>query len=348
MKSKRIPNLDLIRAAAIVMVLIYHTVQWLPAKHQVISFLSQPGQYGVELFFALSGFLVGGLYFNEFSAKGSVDTGRFILRRVTRTVPPYLLALAPAFLGSYLFENEYFRWEYLLFFQNYIERMPYFLISWSLCVEEHFYLFLPFVLALLLLAGSLSKKMVVLLVATILLLPSFLRVVSYKDGAQFGFYQTASHFHLDTLSLGVLMAWFSAYGSDKLSRLHNYRYIIIPVSLVLLLLTNLLDKKLVFTLGLLIIGIAFALSVLSLSYGKQYKISSHKAITALANSSYAVYLTHAMVIQALTKANSLFKIPTFPFWIMMIICCLITGYAFHVLFEVPLMRLRNVVIPSRS
>ena len=116
MKSKRVPNLDLVRAVAIFMVLIYHTVQWLPARPPVIWFLSRPGQYGVELFFALSGFLVGGLYLNEFSAKGSVDTGRFILRRITRTVPPYLLTLVPAFLGSYLFENEYFRWEYLLFF----------------------------------------------------------------------------------------------------------------------------------------------------------------------------------------------------------------------------------------
>ncbi|MFM7603516.1 MAG: hypothetical protein ACKO7R_20335, partial [Pseudanabaena sp.] len=116
----------------------------------------------------------------------------------------------------------------------------------------------------------------------------------------------------------------------------------------LLLLTNLLSDKLVFTLGLLMIGIAFALSVLSLSYGKQYKISSCKAITTLASSSYAIYLTHAMVIQALSKANSLFKIPEFPFWIMMMISCLIVGYVFHLLFEVPLMRLRNVVIPSGS
>lgn len=348
MKSKRIPNLDLIRAAAIVMVLFYHTVQWLPAKPQVISFLSQPGQYGVELFFALSGFLVGGLYFNEFLARSSVDTGRFILRRVTRTIPPYLLALAPSFLGSYLFENEYFRWEYLLFLQNYLERMPYFLVSWSLCVEEHFYILLPFVLSLLLLAGRSSKRAIFILVPIIMLLPLFLRVVSYRDGAPFGFYQTASHFHLDALSLGVLMAWFSAYGSEKLTRLHNYRYIIIPISLGLLLLTNLLSDKLVFTIGLLMIGIAFALSVLSLSYGKQYKISSCKAITTLASSSYAIYLTHAMVIQALSKANSLFKIPEFPFWIMMIISCLIVGYVFHLLFEVPLMRLRNVVIPSGS
>jgi peptidoglycan/LPS O-acetylase OafA/YrhL len=343
MKSKRIPNLDLIRAIAIVMVLIYHTVQRIPIKPDIVSFLSQPGQYGVELFFVLSGFLVGGLYFNELLEKGSVEVCRFVLRRVTRTVPPYFLALAPAFLGSYLFENEPFRWEYLLFFQNYIERMPYFLVSWSICVEEHFYLSLPFVLLFLLRIGNHSRKIVVFI---ILFLPFFLRVVSYKGGASFGFYHAASHFHFDTLFLGVLMAWFSVYESDKLSRLHNYRYVIIFISFILLLLTNLLDDKLVFTLGLVVIGSTFALLILSLSYGKQYKISSYRAITALASSSYAIYLTHSMVIQALVKANSLFNIPAFPFWIVMLVFSVIVGHAFHLLIEVPLMAIRNKVIPS--
>ena len=53
-----IPNLDLIRAAAIIMVVVYHTVQWLPSKPEWVLLLSEPGKYGVNLFFALSGFLV--------------------------------------------------------------------------------------------------------------------------------------------------------------------------------------------------------------------------------------------------------------------------------------------------
>jgi peptidoglycan/LPS O-acetylase OafA/YrhL len=47
--AKRIPNLDLVRAVAILMVVTYHVVQWLPVKLKWLVFLSTPGQYGVNL-----------------------------------------------------------------------------------------------------------------------------------------------------------------------------------------------------------------------------------------------------------------------------------------------------------
>lgn len=155
------------------MVVAYHVVQWLPMKPKWLVFLSQPGQYGVNLFFALSGFLVGGLYFREKITSVSVDKTRFILRRITRTVPVYLIALAVSFLGSALFEGEKFEWRYLVFLQNYMEVIPFFKVSWSLCVEEHFYAVLPFVLAILYVLhsrmGSWPLKIIVL---GLLLLPT--------------------------------------------------------------------------------------------------------------------------------------------------------------------------------
>ena len=181
--DKIIPDLDLIRATAILMVVGYHVVQWLPAKPKWLLLLTNPGQYGVNLFFALSGFLVGSLYFRERMKYGNVDKSRFILKLITRTVPIYLIALAISFLGSRIFEGEAFEWTYLIFLQNYLEKIPYFKVSWSLCVEEHFYAILPFFLTIIYFLTKHSGKLVVkAIIISTLLLPTLLRISEFKQG----------------------------------------------------------------------------------------------------------------------------------------------------------------------
>ena len=92
--SKRIVNLDLIRAIGICAVVIFHTVQMVGRDGFVlISKFTHVGHYGVDLFFVLSGFLIGNLYWHELVENGRVDIKRFILRRILRTYPPYLIAL---------------------------------------------------------------------------------------------------------------------------------------------------------------------------------------------------------------------------------------------------------------
>jgi peptidoglycan/LPS O-acetylase OafA/YrhL len=104
------------------------------------------GKYGVDLFFVLSGWLIGNLYWREHARFGEVQLLRFWSRRWLRTIPPYLAALALSWLAVKLERREPFDWGYLLFIQNYYQRIPFFLVSWSLCIEEHFYLFVPLLL----------------------------------------------------------------------------------------------------------------------------------------------------------------------------------------------------------
>ncbi len=101
------------------------------------------GQHGVDLFFVLSGWLIGGLYWREMKAFSGVGVLRFWVRRWMRTLPPYFAALLLSWLAVSAARAEPFDWRYLVFLQNYYERIPFFLVSWSLCIEEHFYLAAP-------------------------------------------------------------------------------------------------------------------------------------------------------------------------------------------------------------
>src|SRR5438128_1741237 len=84
------------------------------------------GQYGVDLFFVLSGWLIGGIYWKEQARFGDVDLLRFWSRRWLRTIPPYLVALMLSWLAVFAERRETFDWGYLAFIQNYYHMMPFF------------------------------------------------------------------------------------------------------------------------------------------------------------------------------------------------------------------------------
>ncbi len=90
------------------------------------------------------------------------------------------------------------------------------------------------------------------------------------------------------------------------------------------------------------------LVVLCLAHGRQYGFAGTKAVALLAGSSYAIYLTHAMVLQAVMKAYSRQQVPMPVLWAIMITLCLAIGYLFYTLFETRLMELRDRIIPSTN
>src|SRR3954470_1290301 len=146
MRQRKV-GLDVVRAVAILLVLAGH---FLFAYTESVSpgLLFVFGALGVEIFFVLSGYLIGGILLGAIKANGNVVTpgliGNFWYRRWMRTIPNYLL-----FLAVYaLIERPGFgvrRYAaYLLFAQNLRRPMPnFFIVSWSLTVEEWFYITLP-------------------------------------------------------------------------------------------------------------------------------------------------------------------------------------------------------------
>jgi peptidoglycan/LPS O-acetylase OafA/YrhL len=216
--KSRVPELDGVRGVAILFVIYYHYF------HQrigvevgtPIAFLKTLSSYtwsGIDLFFVLSGFLIGGILYDARASNFYFRT--FYIRRVFRILPLYLMFCLLFFLATQTLPvdrldglgtgGEPVPWlAYATFTQNFwIARhatwVPFWLtVSWSLAIEEHFYLVCPFLIRYV-------KKIVIALFVIILAAPCF-RILAYL------FYQTdiaayvISPGRADALGLGVLGA----------------------------------------------------------------------------------------------------------------------------------------------
>ncbi|MFC5459867.1 acyltransferase family protein [Massilia niabensis] len=147
--THRQPGLDLLRALAIGWVMLYHVASYGVALPGIV----HHGWMGVDLFFVLSGYLIGAQVLRPY-AEGNRPSWRFfLLRRAFRVLPAYLAVLALYAMLPTVRESAGLRplWQFLTFTVNLVPdagRLA-FSHAWSLCVEEHFYLLLPPVVWLL-------------------------------------------------------------------------------------------------------------------------------------------------------------------------------------------------------
>ena len=229
--TKRNLQLDTLRGIAIILVFGRHLE--LPRPEGLLGVFAgawyQIGWLGVDLFFVLSGFLIGGLLVTELHQHGSIDVPRFLVRRGLKIYPPYFafiayLMLMPALKASWsgqsvwgAFASEWDRyWPNLLFLQNYIGSNPAG-HTWTLAVEEHFYLMLPFALVALVSAGRVRTLLPLCLFAAPVIVLS-LRMVSVMMEDAYATKMAATHLRLDALLFGVgiravaqyLPGWFNA------------------------------------------------------------------------------------------------------------------------------------------
>ena len=348
MTSSRIENLDSLRASAILMVLVFHSTQLFSSQWPWLWQFTQAGFFGVDLFFALSGYLIGSLFFMEKNSTDDVKIRRFILRRISRTVPPYYLALCLSYLAVYFYRGEPFDFGYLIFAQNYYQEMPFFFISWSLCVEEHFYLILPVFLTMYF---KLIKKPGVLFVIALFLIslmPLSLRLAYQQIHPKaFGFYQTATHLNFDPLILGVMYAYVSIYFKSAITILLKFKTIIYVITVLLLLSYAWWPLDWMYSLGAYIIGFSFATAVAVSCADKCWSISRLTLMPVLAAASYAIYLTHVLTTHTLEKLFDWlgFDMIEVEFGMIMLITCIV-GYLFYSFIEKPLMSWRSRAIPS--
>lgn len=219
----RQPGLDALRGVAISLVVAFHFLaEWPGAQANAVlrsaHYIAFVGWSGVDLFFVLSGFLIGGILIDHRSS-GSYF-GPFYARRVLRILPLYLATLGLYALLyrfydwrtaglSGMFQLQLPVWSLLTFTQNIIPsldghwRGPGWLgVTWSLCVEEQFYLILPALIRFVPL-----RRVPVLCLAAIIIAPMFrISLLHFMPDNTLAPYALLPS-RMDALFLGVLAAW---------------------------------------------------------------------------------------------------------------------------------------------
>lgn len=234
--NKRIIGLDVLRSIAIILVMLMHSgSMFLPLAKlplignivgKLLAIIIPVGYLGVELFFVLSGYLIGSILIKLFSDNKKPifkEIKQFWIRRWLRTLPNYYFVLLINYVVFVFILNSYpFNWKYLFFIQNFISVQPsFFRESWSLAVEEWSYFLLPIIMFVcFVLFKKSSSKFLILLSICLIILLSFC--------VKFAFLFTNFHqfipfdeqlrkvvlFRLDAIMYGFLMAWLMHYFSS--------------------------------------------------------------------------------------------------------------------------------------
>lgn len=208
--APRIPSLDGLRGLAALQVVVFHYYLMLPIDADWYRVLQRASAVvdGLSLFFVLSGFLIGGILLDTRGTPGAIRT--FYAHRLWRIMPLYLLLLLSYGIVRGL--DDHFRWgmlhywmsefpfwNYLVFTQNYrmatdhVIGAPWLAVTWSLAVEQQFYLLVPWVVCFV------DRRALYLLGTACVLASPWFRVPDYLP--QYLLMQ-----RLDALAIGVMAA----------------------------------------------------------------------------------------------------------------------------------------------
>ena len=367
--KNRILGLDIMRAVAIFLVVgsnlywIVPNISGLPAD-----VLSLAGVIGVELFFVLSGYLIGKIMYTmylqpDFQFK---NVKNFWIRRWFRTLPNYYLVLAiNIVIASWLsLSPPDGLWRYFFFLQNFAYEMPlFFNESWSLSIEEFAYILAPLLLCMLSFVNIKGKKSTIFgWVVSIILVMLFLSKVLYNqvfiEKSNMLFWNANLKgiviYRLDAVYYGV----FAAYGAvifPKIWKKYAVFFCIIGVLIFITLNIAIPLKQLyiesdpffwnVLYLPINSITIAFLLPLLS-----QLKTAPkilRVPITYISVISYSIYLLHYSVILQLMKyflpTENLPRFDLAIYIITYLAIVILCSYLLYVVYEKPMTDIRDKI-----
>lgn len=366
----RLKQLDVLRAVAVLLVLCSHVHSF--------DWLQRCGWIGVDLFFVLSGFLVSGLLYSEYKKYGSLSPKRFLVRRGLKIYPAFytfvigsviLMLLTRMKIPLDLLLAE------ILFVQNYYGGL--WGHTWSLCVEEHFYLLLTAGLYLLWRRASVSATpfdvipKITLLVAVGLLAArvlTYILVVPYNFQTHF----KPTHLRIDSLLFGVCVGYLHHFHFERFtSFIRSYRVPIFLFALAAIAPAVIfpMNGAFISTIGLTLLYLGFGSMLLLALYHTGSRRSPLHRVFGPAGSvlarvgaySYSIYLWHLVVAslgltlirRAYTYASSV--LPSAPQQLhplvefaAYVVASVVVGILMAKLVEMRVLKLRDRYFPRRS
>jgi peptidoglycan/LPS O-acetylase OafA/YrhL len=338
----RNPAIDVLRALAVLLVLGRHA-HWPTGSSGEI--WQCGGWIGVDLFFVLSGFLVSGLLFRELAATGDIDWRRFFIRRGFKIYPAFYCLLAFTLVFNALTGAAPFTWRQTLseslFVQNYGQ--PLWGHTWSLAVEEHFYLLLP---GLILVCNKWRMASLPRLILVLSLVILALRIMTARVEYAPQLHLFPTHLRLDSLLFGVLLSYYYHRDPARFSSFaRRYRLGLLAGATALALppfIWPLESTPLLYTVGLTglyLAGGAFLSVVVSCGWPSWLL---RDRLAWVGSYSYSIYLWHAAVLEWIFPASSLAAIGCYMFASVAI------GIAMSKLIEMPMLRLRDTLFAARG
>jgi peptidoglycan/LPS O-acetylase OafA/YrhL len=360
----RILVLDILRGCAVLLVIGRHQIPFPEGSHPLLKpFMDawlRGGWVGVDLFFVLSGFFVSGLLFREQQRYGTLNFPRFFVRRGFKIYPSfYLLILVTVIVAHALGQVVPRRrlWTELLYIQSY--RFGLWDHTWSLAVEEHFYLLLPLLLILLMRGRPGASNPFTALPWIVGLLAAGCLALRIENAFRHPYSHIGSlfptHLRLDSLAFGVLVSYAFHYHADRFWKLARaYQKPLALGGCVLLapaFIFQLETHAAIYTVGLTSFYLG---SGLLLTSALTWHIPHHrfpKMVAFVGSQSYSIYLWHlptrAWVSPLLEQAFPQPPGPAISF-LLYFTACLVLGCAMGLLVETPFLRLRDRLFPSRS
>ena len=234
-----IPELDGLRGISILLVFIHH-----------VYFTVLPGGFlGVDIFFVLSGFLITSLLLREWDQFGSINLKLFYIRRALRLMPALItlvlilgayafifldhLTAAKTYQGIWLTLSYVSNWIYAFGLRSADNPLG---ITWSLAIEEQFYLLWPFILSLALLSKRFTHTRFVTILGLSTVLVAFNRSLILEGNASIGRVYYPFDTRADALLIGCMIAFVMAHPTIPGQKVFRVliRFLAVPATVFLL------------------------------------------------------------------------------------------------------------------
>jgi len=345
--SRRVLGLDILRAIAIMMVVIEH-------GSNIRYFGAKMGTLGVEIFFVLSGFLIGQILLRDFEdGVNFKKLVHFWKRRWIRTIPVYYLVLFVKFiLAPAVGLNIIY---YFLFLQNNFYGISFFGVSWSLVIEEWFYILIPLGLLFFFYNRRFSSYNVGAYILLVIVSINLLRFFWVETrNTPFGGIIGQFPLRLDTMIVGVGIAYIKRYFNSIYLRLSKFSLFVLFLVLFHLYVSFLgmatssktLDISLWFRTGHFF-TLSFFIGLLIPYLDNNNKLNSiteqsvfRRVVTWISLISYSLYLTHTDIAIFVRSNKFLESILMNNYLFAMVIAFTISTLLFYY-FEKPILRWRD-------